>query len=127
MKAPTGEIRRVVVFVTAYPIRGRCCRDWLRRVREALSGQIRSRAYPGQDGAGFLTLTQGSMTILEYEARFAELSKYAPHIVTDERKKAKKFVMGLKPSLRTRLVAFDHRTLDEALNATCRKEGEMEQ
>ncbi|MQM17196.1 hypothetical protein Taro_050165 [Colocasia esculenta] len=75
----------------------------------------------------FLSLTQGSMTVLEYEARFSELSKYAPHIVTDERIKIKKFVMGLKPSLRTRLVAFDHRTLDEALSAACRQEGEMEQ
>ncbi|MQL94290.1 hypothetical protein Taro_026943 [Colocasia esculenta] len=75
----------------------------------------------------FLSLTQGSMTVLKYEARFAELSKYAPHIVTDERRKAKKFVMGLKPSLRTRLVAFDHRTLDEALSAACRQEGEMQQ
>ena len=44
----------------------------------------------------FLSLTQGSMTVLEYEARFAELYKYAPHIVADESKKAKKFVMGLK-------------------------------
>ncbi|MQM10412.1 hypothetical protein Taro_043308 [Colocasia esculenta] len=75
----------------------------------------------------FLSLTQGSMTVLEYEARFAELSKYAPHIVTDERMKAKKFVMVLKPSLRTRLVAFNDRTLDEALSATFRQEGEMEQ
>ncbi|MQM03270.1 hypothetical protein Taro_036052 [Colocasia esculenta] len=75
----------------------------------------------------FLSLTQGSMTVLEYEARFAELSKYAPHIVTDERRKAKKFMMGLKPSLRMRLVAFDHRTLDKALSAACRQEGEMQQ
>ncbi|MQM08660.1 hypothetical protein Taro_041517, partial [Colocasia esculenta] len=75
----------------------------------------------------FLSLTQGSMTVLEYEARFSELSKYAPYIVTDERRKTKKFVMGLKPSLRTRLVAFDHRTLDEALSTACRQEGEMEQ
>ncbi|MQM10887.1 hypothetical protein Taro_043787 [Colocasia esculenta] len=66
------------------------------------------------------------MTMLEYEARFSELSKYAPHIVADERRKTKNFVMGLKPSLRTRLVAFDHRTLDEALSAACRQEGEME-
>ncbi|MQM17455.1 hypothetical protein Taro_050427 [Colocasia esculenta] len=73
----------------------------------------------------FLSLTQGSMTVLEYEARFAELSKYAPHIMTDERRKAKKFVMGLKPSLRMRLVGFDHRTLDEAISASCRQEGEM--
>ncbi|MQL79829.1 hypothetical protein Taro_012274 [Colocasia esculenta] len=75
----------------------------------------------------FLSLTKGSMTVLEYEARFSELSKYAPHIVADERRKAKKFVMGLKPSLRTRLVAFDHRTLEQALSAACRQEGEMEQ
>ncbi|MQL71503.1 hypothetical protein Taro_003829 [Colocasia esculenta] len=75
----------------------------------------------------FLSLTQGSMTVLEYEVRFSELSKYAPHIVEDEHRKTKKFVMGLKPSLRTRLVAFDHRTLDDALSAACRQEGEMEQ
>ncbi|MQL67746.1 hypothetical protein Taro_000040 [Colocasia esculenta] len=75
----------------------------------------------------FLTLTQGSMMVLEYEARFAELSKYAPHIVVDERRKPKKFVMGLKPSLRLRLVVFDHCMLDEALSAACRQESEMEQ
>ncbi|MQL95718.1 hypothetical protein Taro_028381 [Colocasia esculenta] len=75
----------------------------------------------------FLSLTQGSMTVLEYEARFSELSKYAPHIVADERKKVKKFVMGLRPSLRSRLVAFDHRTLEQALSSACRQEGEMEE
>ncbi|MQL72510.1 hypothetical protein Taro_004835 [Colocasia esculenta] len=75
----------------------------------------------------YLSLTQGSMTVLEYEARFSELSKYAPYVIEDERRKTKKFVLGLKPSLRTRLVAFDHRTLDEALSAACRQEGEMEQ
>ncbi|MQM15403.1 hypothetical protein Taro_048349, partial [Colocasia esculenta] len=58
----------------------------------------------------FLTLTQGSMSVLEYEARFAELSKYAPHIVANEQRKVKKFIMGLKPSLRTRLVALGHRS-----------------
>ncbi|MQL84409.1 hypothetical protein Taro_016915 [Colocasia esculenta] len=30
-------------------------------------------------------------------------------------------------ALQAQLVAFDHRTLDEALSAACRKEGEMEQ
>ncbi|MQL96310.1 hypothetical protein Taro_028982 [Colocasia esculenta] len=32
-----------------------------------------------------------------------------------------------QPSLRSRLVAFDHRTPDEALSTSCRQEGEMEQ
>ncbi|MQL92956.1 hypothetical protein Taro_025592 [Colocasia esculenta] len=74
----------------------------------------------------FLTLTQGSMSVLEYEARFAELSKYAPHIMADERRKVKKFIMGLKSSPRTRLVAFGHRFMEEALSAACMQEAEME-
>ncbi|MQM15335.1 hypothetical protein Taro_048280 [Colocasia esculenta] len=74
----------------------------------------------------FLTLTQGSMSVLEYEARFAELSKYAPHIVADERRKVKKFIMGLKPSLRMRLVALGHHSMEEALSAACMQEAEME-
>ncbi|MQL82643.1 hypothetical protein Taro_015119, partial [Colocasia esculenta] len=69
----------------------------------------------------FLSLTQDSMIVLKYEAR------YAPHIVVDERRKANKFLMGLKPSLRTRLIVFDHRTLDEALSTACTQESEMDQ
>ncbi|MQL76909.1 hypothetical protein Taro_009301 [Colocasia esculenta] len=67
----------------------------------------------------FLTLTQGLMSVLEYEAKFTELSKYAPHIVADERRKVKKFIMGLKPSLRTRLVALGHRSMEQALSVAC--------
>ncbi|MQL84068.1 hypothetical protein Taro_016578 [Colocasia esculenta] len=74
----------------------------------------------------FLTLTKGSMSVLEYKARFAELSKYGPYIMADERWKVKKFIMGLKPSLRTRLVAFGHRSMEEALLAACMQEAKME-
>ncbi|MQL86441.1 hypothetical protein Taro_018975 [Colocasia esculenta] len=66
------------------------------------------------------------MSVLDYEARFAELSMYAPHIIADERRREKKFVMGLHPSLRTSLVALDHKTMEEALSAACRQESEME-
>ncbi|MQM06652.1 hypothetical protein Taro_039479 [Colocasia esculenta] len=74
----------------------------------------------------FLTFTQRSMSVLEYEARFVEMSKYAPHIVADERRKIKKFIMGLKPSLRMRLVVLGHRTMEEALSAACMQEAKME-
>ncbi|MQM17150.1 hypothetical protein Taro_050118 [Colocasia esculenta] len=74
----------------------------------------------------FLTLTLRPMSVLEYEAKFTELSKYAPHIVADERRKVKKFIMGLKPSLRTRLVALGHRSMEQALSAACMQEAEME-
>ncbi|MQL74907.1 hypothetical protein Taro_007284 [Colocasia esculenta] len=38
-----------------------------------------------------------------------------------------KIFRAIRPSLRTRLVAFDHCTLDEALSVACRQEREMEQ
>ncbi|MQM16417.1 hypothetical protein Taro_049372 [Colocasia esculenta] len=54
-------------------------------------------------------------------------AKFIPKHIHDKIEKAKKFVMGLKPSLRSRLVAFEHRTLDEALSTACRQESEMDQ
>ncbi|MQM18014.1 hypothetical protein Taro_050998 [Colocasia esculenta] len=36
----------------------------------------------------FLALTQGSMLVLEYEARFAELSRFAQHVVAVERQES---------------------------------------
>ncbi|MQM14492.1 hypothetical protein Taro_047423, partial [Colocasia esculenta] len=47
-------------------------------------------------------------------------AKFVLEHIQDKMEKAKKFVMGLRPSLRMRLVAFDHRTLDEVLSAECR-------
>lgn len=38
-----------------------------------------------------LELTQGSMTVFQYKIKFTELVRYAPHIVLDDTRKAKKF------------------------------------
>ncbi|VVA30046.1 PREDICTED: retrotransposon, partial [Prunus dulcis] len=48
----------------------------------------------------FLQLEQGSMTVLEYEKRFNELSKYCLPLVEDESKKCQLFTRGLKASIR---------------------------
>ncbi|MQM06231.1 hypothetical protein Taro_039053, partial [Colocasia esculenta] len=47
-----GESLCVVGFITAYTIRGRSYGRGLGRVCEALSGQVRPRAYSGHDGVG---------------------------------------------------------------------------
>ncbi|MQM05816.1 hypothetical protein Taro_038632 [Colocasia esculenta] len=94
--------------------------SWLREI-EKIFRAIRC-VEEDKDRAGVVDIHiayQGAMSVLEYEARFAELSKYAPHIIADERRKVKKFGMGLRPSLRTRLVAFDHRTVEEAFSVAC--------
>ncbi|VVA39362.1 PREDICTED: reverse mRNAase, partial [Prunus dulcis] len=43
---------------------------------------------------------QGSMTVLEYEKKFNELSKYCLPLVEDESKKCQLFTRGLKASIR---------------------------
>ncbi|KAI5324051.1 hypothetical protein L3X38_033124 [Prunus dulcis] len=48
----------------------------------------------------FLQLEQGIMTVLEYEKKFNDLSKYCLPLVDDEIKKCQLFTMGLKASIR---------------------------
>ncbi|XP_028104481.1 uncharacterized protein LOC114303546 [Camellia sinensis] len=47
----------------------------------------------------FETLRQGSKTVAEYDAQFAELARFAPHMVDTDYKKARKFEGGLRSSI----------------------------
>ncbi|XP_026419874.1 uncharacterized protein LOC113315839 [Papaver somniferum] len=51
----------------------------------------------------FMLLTQRNMTVAQYQAKFEELSRFAPHLVENEELKAFKFQEGLKPSIKSRL------------------------
>ncbi|MQL86259.1 hypothetical protein Taro_018794 [Colocasia esculenta] len=46
----------------------------------------------------FAGLRQLRMSVSEYEAQFARLSKYAPHLIATEKLKAKRFMNGLRPT-----------------------------
>ena len=54
----------------------------------------------------FMELIQGNKTVLQYEAKFTELARFAPHIVSDDVWKAKKFQRSLRPSIKTRMAAL---------------------
>ncbi|XP_057975393.1 uncharacterized protein LOC131162814 [Malania oleifera] len=43
-----------------------------------------------------LNLMQGHLMVQQYVAKFTELSRFAPYIVPDEAKKARKFERGLR-------------------------------
>ena len=58
----------------------------------------------------FETLTQGSMTVSEYERRFRELSGFCPNLVTDEVSKKRRFLDGLSELIALSLSGFDHPT-----------------
>src|SRR5262249_28188528 len=70
----------------------------------------------------FLSLSQGSMTVQEDEAKFAKLEKFAPSICVDEQMRAAKFVYGLKGVIRSRVASQDHQTMASAVRAACLQE-----
>ena len=55
----------------------------------------------------FLELKQGNMLVSEYEARFTELSRFAPNYVDTEKKKAKRFQQGLKSWIHSKLAILE--------------------
>ncbi|KAL2480488.1 Uncharacterized protein Adt_33454 [Abeliophyllum distichum] len=65
--------------------------------------------------AEFLTLTQGSISLTEYECKFEDLSHYVPTFVDTEEKKARCFEQGLRDDLRQAVVVLELGTYHEVL------------
>uniref|UniRef100_A0A2N9FG06 Reverse transcriptase domain-containing protein n=1 Tax=Fagus sylvatica TaxID=28930 RepID=A0A2N9FG06_FAGSY len=53
----------------------------------------------------FVNFQQGSLSVVEYEAKFTELSRFAPHMVDTEEHRVDKFLDGLNFNIRERLTA----------------------
>ena len=54
----------------------------------------------------FLELKQGTMTVMEYVARFTELARFADDYVATDMAKVRRFENGLKLSIRGRIVGL---------------------
>ena len=74
----------------------------------------------------FMELIQGNKTVLQYEAKFTELSRFSPHIMVGDVRKAKKFQRGLRPSIRTRMVALQLKAYSEVVETAKVVEKECE-
>ena len=51
----------------------------------------------------FVRLEQRDLTVAQYEAKFTELSRFAPQFIAIEEEKALKFQDGLKPYLKNKI------------------------
>ena len=67
-------------------------------------------------------MKQGILSIAEYEGKFTKLSKYAPKLVINERKRIRYFVQGLNEKIHESLVAVEITTFTEALEKAQRVE-----
>lgn len=43
----------------------------------------------------FINIRQGSVSMKDYSLKFAQLARYAPHVVADNRSRISKFVSGV--------------------------------
>ncbi|XP_024019523.1 uncharacterized protein LOC112091040 [Morus notabilis] len=64
------------------------------------------QSYRDEKVMEFMSLLQGDMSVREYEAKFNDLSRFAPSLVESEHLKCLKFEKGLKNSVRRPLVAL---------------------
>ena len=61
----------------------------------------------------FLRLTQGSRTVIQYEAEFSALARYAPQLVGTVDEKCYRFLRGLRDELRYPLIPLRLRDFGE--------------
>ena len=74
----------------------------------------------------FLELKQGTMTVLEYVARFTELARFADDNVATDMAKVRRFENGLKLSIRGRIVGLRLQDMDSMVGTTLTIEREIE-
>ena len=51
----------------------------------------------------FVRLEQRDLTVVQYEAKFTELSRFSPQLIATEEEKTLKFQDGLKPYLKNKI------------------------
>ena len=74
--------------------------------RELFRGKFFPASARHSKAREFLELKQGSMTVLEYVAKFIELARFADDYVATDMAKVRKFEDGLKLSIRGKIVGF---------------------
>ena len=68
-----------------------------------------------QKERGFADLVQGALSVVEYEAKFFVLGRYAPHIFNKPRRKLKKIVDDLRSNICRYVATNDPKTFTKAL------------
>ncbi|MBM1124187.1 retrotransposon gag domain-containing protein, partial [Klebsiella pneumoniae] len=70
----------------------------------------------------FANLTQQNLTVEQYQRDFTKLSRYAPDMISSEKRKIRKFESGLRPSIYIPVVSSLHQTYKDCVNVALRVE-----
>ena len=75
----------------------------------------------------FVHLEQGEMTVAQYEAKFTELSRFAPQLIATEKEKTLKFQDGLKPYMKNKISILKLGIYSEIMNRALIAENDNEE
>ncbi|XP_020528265.1 uncharacterized protein LOC110007981 [Amborella trichopoda] len=75
----------------------------------------------------FIELQRGNITIEQYAVKFAELSRYAPHIIKTEAQQASKFVRSLRSDIRGRVISANLKTFSPLVDLAMKIERDCEE
>ena len=74
----------------------------------------------------FLELKQGTMTVMDYVARFTELARFSDDYVATDMAKVRRFENEMKLSIRGRIVGLRLQDMDSMVGTTLNIEREIE-
>ena len=119
MQCPDEDRVRIAGFL----LRGNNARKWwaYERTRKRHT-EFWPPAFVETKRFEFETLTQGSMTVSEYERRFRELSDFCPNLVADDVIKKRRFLDGLVETIDLSLSGSDHPTYQSMRDAALKVE-----
>ena len=72
-----------------------------------------------------MTLTQGSLTVEQYAAKFMVLGRFAPHLISTQRMQARKFQAGLQPWIHSQVACLRIKNYQELVNVAAIAEAEQ--
>ncbi|XP_057775343.1 uncharacterized protein LOC130994315 [Salvia miltiorrhiza] len=78
-----------------------------RTFKEKVMGKYFPKAFCKQKEIELMNLEQRNLTVLEYERKFTQLARFAPHLVDTDEKKAWRFENGLRPEIGGHLAALN--------------------
>ena len=111
--------------------------DWVKTFRdlEAMTwaefhGLFMSKYFPATarhaKAQEFIELRQGTMTVMEYMAKFIELARFGDDYVATNMAKVRRFANGLKLSIRGKIVGLRLQDMDSMVGTDLAIEREME-
>ncbi|XP_028088930.1 uncharacterized protein LOC114289400 [Camellia sinensis] len=122
---PCSETQKVLLAI--YTLKDEARRWWLliqntngnmtcARFNEIFYDKYFPQCFRDQKVSEFQELKEGRMSVAEYEAKFTELARFAPHMVDTDYKKARKFEGGLDLDISDRVGVLKLPTYVEVLD-----------